>query len=175
MKKYLYIGVPIVIALLLIWNVSSSQQDSTELKAGTREGNSAPTFSVTTIDNGTLSSQDTKGKVLVFTSSAAWCQTCVMEAQQFAPVYEKYKNDDVVFLTIDIDPRDTTETIQAFRTHTNTPWAYADANGAEQLIKDFGLNRFEITYVIDTDGVIRYKDGGITDSGTLDEVLGSIL
>jgi len=175
MKKSLYIGIPIIAVLLLAWNVSSSQRGSAELKVGTRVGDLAPSFTLTTIDGEYLSSADVRGKALVITSSAAWCQTCVMEAQQFAPVYKKYKDSDVVFLTIDIDPRDTIEAIQTFRTHTDTPWAYADAPGATQLIKDYSMDRFEITYVIDKEGVIQYKDGNITDSQILDTLLGALI
>ena len=177
MKKYKYHIIAVVLFGIgvLVYGAQSGQNNDSIPQIGTSEGDIAPAFLVTTIDNTTVSSDDTKGKVLVITSSAAWCQTCVMEAQQFAPVYEKYKDQNVVFLTIDIDPRDTKEAIEAFRTHTNTPWFYTDASGAAKLIEDYRFNRFEITYVIDEAGVIQHKDGGITDSNTLDQVLVQVL
>jgi len=177
MKKYKYHIIAVVLFGIgvLVYGAQSGQNNDGIPQTGTNEGDIAPAFLVTTIDGTTVSSDELKDKVLVITSAAAWCSTCVMEAQQFAPVYKKYKDQNVVFMTIDIDPRDTKEAIEAFRAHTNTPWLYVDASGAAKLIKDYRLNRFEITYVIDKAGVIQHKDGSITDSNTLDQALAKIL
>lgn len=153
---------------LLFGGEEAKQNDSA---VGTKEGNIAPQFSVATIDNKTVTSKDVEGKVLVITSSAAWCGTCVMEARQFSPVYKKYIDERVVFLTIDIDPRDSKEFIEQFRKDNDTPWDYADARGAAQFISDYKLSRFEITYIIDRKGIIQYRDSVITSSAKLDEVL----
>ena len=140
-------------------------------KIGTGIGDRAPDFQVTTISGQTLMSQDLNDKVIVITSSAAWCATCVIEARQFAPVYKEYSDKPVVFLTIDIDPRNSISAIQQFKIDNDTPWDYANAQGASQLISDYKLNRFEITYIIDTEGIIRFKDSGITSSEKLSEEL----
>ena len=143
-------------------------------KIGVQVANIAPSFQITTIDDKTISSDDLKGKVIVLTSSAAWCATCILEAQQFSPVYKEYGDKDVVFITIDIDPRDSIEFIQQFKQENDTPWDYVNAEGAQQLIKDYKLNRFEITYVIDREGIIYFKDNVITSTDVLTGILEQI-
>lgn len=142
---------------------------------GLKVGYRAPEFTVRTIEGREVRSEEYRGKVLVITSSAAWCSTCIYEAEQFAPVYEKYKDEDVEFLTIDIDPRDAIEFIYAFRVNTGTPWTYTDATGGQDLIQDYKLNRFEITYVIDRDGIIRFKDNSITSTDVLEAAIARVL
>ena len=169
-----------LLAILLVSRVARPESRSGVTSAadssiGTNVGQKAPAFTVTTTDGTTLRSEDLRGQVLVLTSSAAWCQTCAIEAQQLSAVYELEKERPVTFLTVDIDPRDTPEVINAFRTRMQTPWVYAPANGAEQLIRDFGLTRFEITYVIDAQGIVRYRDASITNAADLENTLWPLL
>lgn len=146
-----------------------------EPAVGNSTNQRAPAFSLTTIDGQLINDQQLEKQIVVITSSAAWCPTCKAEAEQFSPIYQKYKDRGVIFLTIDIDPRDSKEFISRFRTNTNTPWDYADANDAKQMIRDYKLNRFEITYIIDQRGIIRFKDNIITTSEKLDLELAKIL
>jgi peroxiredoxin len=134
-------------------------------------GDIAPSFEIVSIDGRTIRSEGLRGKVVVLTSQAAWCQTCAAEAAQLSAVYEQYKDKPVVFLTIDIDPRDTPEAIGESRKDFGTPWDYAAAPQAAQLIHNYRLNRFELTYLIDKEGVIRYRDAVITDAQALEGIL----
>ncbi len=141
---------------------------------GTEVGQRAPQFRVTTIDGTTLTSDELRGKVVVITSAAAWCPTCAMEAREFRPVYEVWKDEGVIFLTVDIDPRDTPAFIREFASTLKPPWWYADTRGGKELINRFRLRRFEITYVLDREGIVRYQDYGVTSSATLLRVLEGI-
>ena len=184
-ENKVFIGVLLVIALGIGWLVVSGSQgegspagsphQSEQLSVGLQEGDQAPAFSITTIDGETITSEMLRGQVVILTTSAAWCPTCVIEAQQFAPVYEKYQDEPVTFLTIDIDPNVTVDQIEQFRRDNGTPWAYTQAAGAAQWIQDYKIDRFEITYVIGQDGVIYFKDGEITSSANLDAAIGQLL
>ncbi len=185
--KYICMKNKWVIALIIIlavvgWFVFSNDNDgqnnspqNINARVGTNIGDVAPEFSFTTIDGETISSEDLKGRAVVITSSASWCSTCVAEALQFAAVYPQVNTDQVYFLTIDIDPNVTDEVIQQFRTKTSTPWDYASARGGSEAIRQLKLNRFEITYVINADGIITYKDQRITDSEELNAAIHSAL
>lgn len=145
------------------------------MRVGTGIGDRAPTLAVVTTEGKTVRSQDLRGRIVVLSSSAAWCQTCALEAEQLAAVYREVETRDVAFLTVDIDPQDSPDAINEFRTRMQTPWAYAATNGAAQLIRDYGLSRFEITYVIDREGVVRYRDSSITAAADLREVVQGLL
>lgn len=140
----------------------SSSPSATGTQIGTRVGNTAPAFSITTTDGTTLSSDALRGKVVVLTSAAQWCATCQEEAKEFAPAYQTYKGKSVAFITIDIDPRDSIASIEQFKKTYQTPWAYADAQGAAALISAYGMNSFEMTYIIDASGVVRFNGDVLT-------------
>ncbi|MCR4263736.1 MAG: TlpA family protein disulfide reductase [Candidatus Roizmanbacteria bacterium] len=161
----------IVVALAgvgLYFAAGNKDSSQTQASIGTSVGDKAPAFSYTTLDGAKVESASLRGKVVVITSSAAWCPTCIMEAQQFAPVYQKHKDDSVAFITVDIDPRDSKDFIEQFKKDNNTPWDYADAQGGADISQKFGFDRFEVTYIIDKDGVIQFKDSVITSSDKLD-------
>ncbi len=138
---------------------------------GTDIGQQAPAFEVRTTDGATLRSKDLRGQIIILTSAAVWCQTCALEAEQLASAYNQVGASGVTFLTVDIDPQDTPAALDAFRAKMRTPWAYASAGNATQLIRDFELSRFEITYVIDGQGIVRYRDASITSTEQLTGVL----
>lgn len=166
------IGAGLALAVLLFASrlARPESRDGTS-STGTDISQQAPTFVVTTTDGATLRSKDLRGQIIVLTSAAAWCQTCALEAEQLASVYKQMGASEVTFLTVDIDPQDTPAAIDAFRARVGTPWAYASVGNAAQLIRDFGLSRFEITFVIDGQGIVRYRDASITSAEQLSGVL----
>lgn len=182
-ENKIFVGILIVIALGISWLfVSGGRNNSSQPSAvsptnavGLSVGKQAPAFVFTTIKGRQLTSQMLRGQVVVLTTSAAWCPTCVIEAQQFAPVYEKYKDQPVTFVTVDIDPNVTIEQIEQFRRDNNTPWEYVQAAGAGQWVQDYNIDRFEITYVIDRAGIIRFKDEEITASADLEKAILQLL
>lgn len=165
-----YVNLFFLLALLIL-SGCISQRQVTRVEAtgniGINEGDTAPEYTIRTIDDEELSSEELKGKVTVITSSAAWCATCELEAKEFAPVYDEFNDKEVKFITVDIDERDTAAAISDFRKKNNTPWSYADFLGAQDVIRIYRLDRFEITFVINKQGVIVFKDQTITPSDTL--------
>lgn len=174
------LGTLIVLGLLSLFASSGGAEESSQPSAlspqvGLEIADTAPEFSFTSTDGESIQSSDLRGKIIVLTSTAVWCSSCVAEALQHAAVYAAHRDDPIVFLTIDIDPRNSVEVIDQFRKDYVTPWSYGQSVSAKQLIDNYRLKRFEITYVIDQDGVIRYKDAQITSFYELEEALSSLL
>lgn len=170
MQKKLIIAV-VIIALTSIGLYAAfgnSGASSAQSTTGTQAGDIAPSFAITTIDGKAITSADLRGKVVVISSAAQWCATCQEEAREFAPVYQKYKDKPVVFITVDIDPRDTDASIEQFRKTYATPWAYADAEGGAEVIQKYGMNRFEMTFVIGKSGHIAFNGDVLTRPDILD-------
>lgn len=172
----------IVIILIIViggtWFALSNRdvdQNAGGQSIGTSVGDLAPNYAFTTISGESISSTDLSGKTVVITSSAAWCNTCVTEAKEFAKVYPNFSRDDVVFITADIDSRNSIDAIEEFKITTSSPWHYTNATGGADLVDKLKLSRFEITYVIDGDGVIQYKDSKITSSEELTEAINKTL
>ena len=179
MQRKISIAVAIIIlAAIGFYAINRSNGDiksEAQASIGTSVGKIAPDFVITTIEGEKITSVSLRGKVVVITSSAAWCPTCVMEARQFAPVYQKYKDKPIVFITVDIDPRDSKDFIRQFKIDNNTPWYYTDAQGGAEITQKYSFNRFEITYILDRQGIIRFKDQVITSSDKLDQEIQELL
>jgi len=170
MQKNIIIAVAIIAlaGIGLYVAFGNTGASSAQFADGTSVGNIAPSFTITTIDGKTINSTDLRGKVVVLSSAAQWCPTCQEEAREFAPVYQKYKDKPVVFITIDIDPRDTDASIKQFKETYVTPWAYADAQGGADAVQKYGMNRFEMTFVIGKDGKIAFNGDVLTHPDILD-------
>ncbi|MDE2078920.1 MAG: TlpA family protein disulfide reductase [Patescibacteria group bacterium] len=169
------IGIIVLAGIGLYAAFGNSGASSAQSTTGTQIGDIAPAFSIKTIDGKTITSADLRGRVVVISSAAQWCPTCQEEAREFAPVYQKYKDKPVVFITIDIDPRDTDASIEAFKKTYQTPWAYADAAGGADVIQKYGMNRFEMTFIIDKNGKIAFNGDVLTRPDVLDNVIAGLL
>lgn len=184
-KPWLFVALcclgPLIVFLLLSLFASSgdveesSQPSAASLQVGLDVGDIAPAFQFVSTEEKTIRSTDLEGKIVVMTSAAVWCPSCAAEAFQLAAVYAKHRYDPVTFITIDIDPLNSVEFIDQFRKDNVSPWSYGQALEAEQLIHDYQLKRFEITYVLDQDGIIRYKDTWTTTVDDLERALDQLL
>ena len=169
----------------IIWAITQKSDgdflqsdEATSGIVGTSLGDTAPSFVISDSNGKNIKLSDfKKKKVLVITSFASWCPTCILEAKQFSPVYREFRDQDVEFLTISIDPSDDDEKVEMFKSNFETPWLYTHPNrdDVRQLILDYKLVRFEVTYVIDKEGTIRFKDTGITPTEQLREVLRAVV
>lgn len=136
-------------------------------------GEEAPNFQVTTIDDKTFTLDSFSDKILVVTSGAAWCPTCILEAKNMNPVFQEFKDKEVEFMTVDIDPIDDEKAVAAFQ-RQYAPWHNIHSAQAQKMIKDYGFWRFEITYII-KNGRVRFADVAITDTEVLRSELNKVL
>ncbi len=144
---------------------------------GVAVGDTAPEFSINTVD-GSFSLVDQKGKVVVMTSMASWCPTCMVEAKQLSIARREVLGDGVIFLSISIDPTEDRQKIYTFREEHNTPWDYAGLftdPKVKDLIVDYKMTQREKTYVIGPDGVIVYTDGGVSVAEKVADAIKSVL
>ncbi|MBI3755221.1 MAG: TlpA family protein disulfide reductase [Deltaproteobacteria bacterium] len=74
----------------------------------------APDFTLINPDGKKISLSDYKGKVVIIHIWATWCKPCKEEFPLFEKVYQRFKDRDVVFLPIAIDPKAGRPEIDAF-------------------------------------------------------------
>lgn len=111
---------------------------------------------VTTVDGETVHIGAGKPTALFF--MAAWCTTCLGEAQAWQELIEAGKTEGVSVLAVDVDPSDTREGLQQFRSAlTRDPLLWAmDAQG--ELAKRYHVARLDTTVVLDGAGKEVYRD-----------------
>ncbi|MBI5842784.1 MAG: hypothetical protein HZB19_22050 [Chloroflexi bacterium] len=70
-----------------------------------------------------------KGKVVLVETMAVWCSNCLSQQEQIKAYHEVLgSRDDLVSLTIDIDPNESAETLNDYVNRTGFDWLYAIAS-----------------------------------------------
>src|SRR5918992_4915823 len=64
-----------------------------------------PEFDLPTLSGGRLSSADLRGSPVVLNFFASWCAPCREEAPRFESAYQKYKDEGVRFVGVNVQDR----------------------------------------------------------------------
>lgn len=106
----------LILGLTLLFAGSSYSLDKAHLKAiGIQElKQEAPNFTIKDTDGKVMSLKDFRGKVVILHFWATWCKPCKEEFPLFEKMYQRFKDNDIVFLPIAIDAKATQEDIDAF-------------------------------------------------------------
>jgi len=69
---------------------------------------------------------DFKGKVVLIETMAVWCPTCARQAKEIQTMHEMLgERDDFVSVTLDVDPNETEDILQAYTDQNGFDWKYA--------------------------------------------------
>lgn len=117
-----------------------------------------PEFSLPRLDNAQLTNQeDLLGRVTLVNVWASWCVSCRVEH----PYLQKLA--DAGMRVVGINYKDTSTNAQRWLNELGNPYAWniVDHNG--RLGIELGVTGAPENYLIDAQGVIRYKHVGIID------------
>jgi peroxiredoxin len=114
--------------------------------------NYAPDFSVVTLDDAYLSSDDLRGKVVVLDFWATWCQPCVAGLDDVARLAKRYAKESVVLLSISADTDQAKWRDFVAKNKMTWPQYY---DGRRTVQAAFGVNAYPTYFVIDQEGIVR--------------------
>ena len=138
---------------LLIWRVAVKDNTGAadELAAGKLVD--APAFTLDRLDaeGGRLSLADLRGKAVVVNFWASWCIPCRDEAPVLQKTYERYRDQGLVVLGIDVN--DFKEDARRFmkRYGITYPVAY---DGKGSTVGKWGVRGFPETFFVDRSGTL---------------------
>jgi len=133
----------------------------------------AANFSLIDLNGNSFSLSDFKGKVVVIDFMATWCGPCREEMPHYGVIWGKYQGK-MVLMSIDIDPRESEETLGTFAQefpYATWIWARDTAN----LGQVYQVTAIPKTVIIDQDGYIRFVHVGVTDSSTFIQEIDQLL
>ncbi|KAA3665274.1 MAG: TlpA family protein disulfide reductase [Chloroflexi bacterium] len=113
-----------------------------------------------------------QGKVVVVNFWASWCVECRVEAHEFEQAWQKYKDQDVVFVGIayaDVEPNSIAYMKEFGLTYPHAP----DLGTA--ISADYEITGVPETFIIGKDGVIADVVIGPVRPGYLDRVINPLL
>jgi cytochrome c biogenesis protein CcmG/thiol:disulfide interchange protein DsbE len=173
----LLVAVVVFIALAIGW--AAARGGSSRGVLGTAERPAvavaihepAPDFELPVIGHkgSTLALSSLKGQVIVLNFWASWCLPCRDEALGLRSVWEGSRGQQGV-LFLGVNEMDDEASARAFQRefHMTYPSVF---DPAASLAADYGFFGLPVTYVIDAQGVIRYRfTGSVTESALIDAV-----
>lgn len=157
-----------LIMLLIILFISSAA-----FAAFLKIGDKAPNFSLNSMNGEKIGLSDNKGSKVVLLGLFHICEPCMNQAMELQKIYEK-KNDKVGVIGVNASgdsKRDVQEYLNNFPTKVTFPYLLDPEHTTERL---FSVRATPIVYIIDKDGVIRFK-GSSTSAKDLQRVIDGIL
>lgn len=151
---------------------SDSAQQTTEqiqlsATGGSEVGDQAPQFSATTTAGDQFEMPPGKPAVIFF--MAAWCLTCIPEAQALAEIHDEY-GDKVSVLGVDVDPQMDLAMVGKFAQEADAEYGFI-RDGDGTLAQALEVQALDTTVVLDAEGRIVFRDAVPTDGETLRDAL----
>jgi cytochrome c biogenesis protein CcmG/thiol:disulfide interchange protein DsbE len=159
-KKQMVLLVVLVLfaALFLIGYVAKDRQTGRKIVAS---GDQAPEFRLQAMDGSTVNLSDFRGKVVMLHFWATWCPPCVEELPTLDKLYRTVVDKDFQLLAVSVDEGGAPE-VAAFlkKNGLNLPVLLDPDRTIAGL---YGTYKFPETYIVDRQGVVRYKVIGPRD------------
>jgi thiol-disulfide isomerase/thioredoxin len=125
----------------------------------------APDFSFITHENQNVSNAGLRGKVVLLDFWGTWCPPCRESVPILRNLNKKYANK--AFLLIGVSSDDDEDVWKTFIAAQHMDWSeYIDLS--EKVLQAFKIESFPTYIVLDKDGVIRFRQSGLSESTQMD-------
>ncbi len=148
-------GIALIALVGGIWLIGSRVRETgLAVREAPQPGYRAPGFSLRTMEGGTLSLADLRGRVVVLNFWATWCPPCRAEMPAFQRLYARYADRGLVVIGINATKGDDLAAVFAFRQqyHLTFPILLDEAG---QVNRSYRVSALPTTFFIDPQGIIR--------------------
>ncbi len=118
-------------------------------------GDRAPDFRLQAPDGRFFSLSDFRGKVVMVHFWATWCPPCVDELPTLARLYPQFSGKDFEMLAVSVDEGGANAVTSFMRQNNLDVPVLLDSD--RSIAGLYGTYKFPETYIIDRQGVVRYK------------------
>ncbi len=173
MKRSILFGGLFVTALVAVLIVIIL---TTKPLAPVQVGDTAPNLPLVGAFGGEGELKDYRGKTVILNFWATWCAPCIEEMPSLQMLYELYRGDDFEIIAVSLDQEGKPVVQQFAETNELTFALTVDPEGLSEHV--FRLTGLPETYIIDAEGIVRYKELGPRDwadaksVAVLEEILG---
>ncbi len=122
-------------------------------------GQPAPSYAAITLEGDSIALRDLKGRVVLLNLWATWCFPCRQEIPELQALHERLAPRGLEVVGVSVDARGAQEPIREFADEfgvTYPIWHDPDS----RIINTFLAYGVPTTYLIDRDGMIRWKHLG---------------
>mgnify|MGYP001598508424 CR=1 FL=1 len=125
----------------------------------------APSFELTDDKGSKLTSEGLKGKVYILQGFAPGCSSCAREIATLNVLYGRFKADGLEIISLDIASNDISGALDTKEQFNGGDWRWTV--DTDDLAVKLGMRTLESTYIVDKEGIIRYKDESLSDANTI--------
>jgi cytochrome c biogenesis protein CcmG/thiol:disulfide interchange protein DsbE len=158
-KKIAFLTILILfVALSIVGYLVKDRQGGKKIIAS---GDQAPEFSLQTPGGRFVSLSELRGKVVMVHFWATWCPPCVEEIPTLNKLYSSLAGKDFEMLAVSVDEGGAEVVIPfVHQNRLNIPMLLDPGHRIAGL---YGTYKFPETYIVDRQGVVRYKAIGPRD------------
>ena len=168
MNRKLFLILPIVSLLFLAVLLAKGLQSDPRKLESKRVGKPAPEIVLTTLDGKQFNSQSMQGKVWLLNVFASWCGACVTEHPKLMQLAEQHRLPMVGLAYKD----KTSDTVNWLKQHGGNPYDIIAVDLDGRVGIEYGVYGVPETFVIDKNGIIKYKfTGPLTTTAVQKELL----
>lgn len=137
--------------------------------AATLQNTPAPDFELVSLEGDTVQLSKLRGKVVVLDFWASWCMPCIASFPGMQKAVEKYENDSsVVFLFVNLDGKEAKD--KSRKNIEEKGYGFnVLLDSKNQTGPAYSIHGIPVKFVIDQEGVIRFRKGSF-EPNTKDEV-----
>ncbi len=160
-KQVILLAVLVLFAALFVAGYVVKARKGTGGNKIIMQGDRAPEFRLQSTDGRSVGLSDLRGKVVMVHFWATWCAPCVEELPTLAKLHQDLMGADFEMLAVSVDEGGA-EAVTAFmkQNNLNVP-VLLDPDRA--TASRYGTYKFPETYIVDREGVVRYKVIGSRD------------
>lgn len=134
----------------------------------TPENRAAAPFAVELPDGRPLRSESLRGKVVLVNFWATWCPYCLKEMPVIEDFWRQHRAEGFEVVAVSVD--DTPEKVAAFM--KDKGYGFTAATMDQTILDSFGsVSTVPTSFIVDRNGIIRYKIAGQVHRGRLDELV----
>jgi len=134
----------------------------------------AANFTLVDINGEQFSLSDHLGKVVLLDFFSTWCGPCIFEIEHLKGLYNRYSPDQLVILSISVDPyTDTVQVLQSFAQLNEMTWTVA--RDTDNVAYKYGVSPIPHLVIVDAEGYKRHSHIGLTSESTLGSEIDSLV
>ena len=134
----------------------------------------APNFTLVDIKGEQFTLSNHLGKVVLLDFFATWCGPCITEIEHLKNLHNEYSQDQLVILSISVDPNtDTVQILQHFTQQNEIAWTVA--RDTTDIADKYGVYFIPHLVLVDIQGYRIHDHIGLTRETTLRSEIDSLL
>src|SRR3989338_5089310 len=135
--------------------------------------NEIPDFQLTDNKGFNVTRASMKGKVYIIQGFAPGCSSCAKEIETLNKIYEKFRGKEFDIISLDVASETIEGAVETKNQFNGGDWRWAiDTDNVALKLK---MESLESTYIMDRDGIIKYKDEKISNADELSKEIETII